>query len=620
MKTLILAINAKYIHSALAPWYLKAAVRAYNECNGGSAGDGGEAAGPALYIPEPEILETNINSPYEGILSEAEAFRPDVLAVCCYIWNMALVEKLLGDISRRLPDCAVILGGPEVSYNAAERLETLPMVDYIVCGEGESPFVRLLAALGTALPFSRQDRLAAIPGLAWRRGGKPVWNPASDARAVPAEPGEPPDPFLPEYTERLAGRIAYLETSRGCPFSCGFCLSGRPEGVRFFDMERAKRDLLKLADAGTKTVKLVDRTFNCDPLRSGEIIRYLLEKRKDGSIPPSVGFHLEVAADLFDRETIGLLREAPAGLFQLEIGLQSFGEKTLDAVGRKTDIARLEENFRLLRERNNIHLHLDLIAGLPGEGLEAFRESFDRAFRLSPHMLQLGFLKLLHGSRLREQSGSYGIEYDPLPPYHVRRTGSIGEGGLAELALCEDALDRLYNSGRFPATVVYLMALYGRDEGAPSGDAQYAQKEETGEPSPCAFFTAVGRFIGGSAGMSLEDYIGGVIRFGESLPGADRETLRDNLVVDWLQTNHVGVLPLRLQRKDALNGELDKVLKRLYKAAPVSPGLGTRRAYGYGLLYGGGRPRVAIADYRQPRPFLGNYPLRVMDAEAALFT
>ncbi|MCL1805119.1 MAG: DUF4080 domain-containing protein [Clostridiales bacterium] len=677
VKTLILAINAKYIHSALAPWYLKAAVRAYNKAPDGS-GEGGHGssdsdgsggcgssdsggfgglagsfcvstAGPASAIPEPEILETNINRPYEEILDGIVSVGPDILAVSCYIWNISLVGRLLDGVSRRLPDCVVILGGPEVSYNAAERLESLPMADYVVCGEGEGPFVRLLADLcreGGAPPAAyagpegggaheatvrqRESRrlhscLAAIPGLAWRLEGKVVLNPVTDAPTPPAPPTmppeptapptppsaptEPPDPYLPEYMAGLAGRIAYLETSRGCPFSCGFCLSGRSETIRFFDMERAKRDLVKLANTGSKTVKLVDRTFNCHPGRAGEIIRFLLESRASGAVPPSVCFHFEVAADLFDRATVDLLRGAPAGLFQLEIGLQSFQARTLEAVGRSTDFDRFRENFLLLREMNNIHLHLDLIAGLPGEDEATFRDSFDQAFGLAPHMLQLGFLKLLHGSRLREQSEGYGIVYDTRPPYRVRRTSSIGEEGLATLALCEDALSRLYNSGRFPTTLGYLLALENLSLGS--------RPKDTGDASPCAFFTAVGSFIGSSAGMPLESYISEVMRFGESRLGADHETLRDSLVIDWLQTNHVGVLPLCLQRKDPLSAKVERALERGYKNAPAAPALGTRRPYGFGLLYSG-RSRVALADYRQARPHLGNYPLRIVEAEELL--
>jgi hypothetical protein len=375
-------------------------------------------------------------------------------------------------------------------------------------------------------------------------------------------------------------------------------------------------------------VKLVDRTFNCRPERSSEIFRYLMECRESGAIPPNVCFHFEAAGDLFDSEAIDLLRAAPPGLFQMEIGLQSFHRRTLEQVGRDTDIDRLKENFGLLREGNNIHLHLDLIAGLPHEGMEAFASSFDQAFSLSPHMLQLGFLKLLHGSRLREESGLYGIAYDPRPPYRILRTNWISEDELAELELCEDALNRLYNSGRFPATVGYMLGagraprLEGGREWA-CGNGSSGERagggecngNSNGESSGGAFsfFAAAGRFIGCSRGMALESYIAAILRLGETMRATDREALRDCLVMDWLQTNHVGTLPLSLQMKDPLNGDVGRVLERLNRNVKAPPELGTRRPYGFGLLYGNGGARVALADYSRPRPFLGNYPLRILE-------
>jgi hypothetical protein len=432
-------------------------------------------------------------------------------------------------------------------------------------------------------------KLSAVSGLVWRHGCKTVENPTGEAA------GDPPDPYLPEYMERVAGRMVYQETSRGCPFSCGFCLSGRGEGVRFFDTGQTKHNLVKLANSGAGTVKLVDRTFNSHPRRCRELIGFMLACREAGSIPATVRFHLEAAADLFDRETIHMLAGAPAGLFQIEIGVQSFHQETLTAIGRSTDMDRVKENFRLLREGNHIRLHLDLIAGLPYEGYEAFGQSFDQAFSLSPHILQLGFLKLLHGSLLREQSGRYGIASEPNPPYRVRSTDWISIGELADLELCEDALERVYNSGRFPATWRYLLA--------------------ASKMTPFQMFSALGRFTGKSTGKPLETYIMEIIRFGKALPDVDQEVLRDQLVMDWLQTNHVGVLPVCLQKVDPLNRKVEQALRRLQNDEAIPPELGVRRPYGFGLLYGSGKTRVALANYRQRRPYLGEYPLQVIDVE-----
>ncbi|MEL7624188.1 MAG: DUF4080 domain-containing protein [Clostridiales bacterium] len=550
-------------------------------------------------LAEPEILETNINRPAAEILKEIQQRQPELLAICCYIWNMTLVEELLAELPRLLPDCFIVLGGPEVSFNARERLNQLPMVDYVICGEGEGSFVELLSLLtgrigrtghiGYAKAGLEAAALAAIPGLTWRKEGIALQNPIKEAKE------EPPDPFLPEYMEQVAGRMVYVETTRGCPFSCGFCLSGRRGNVRYFDLNKAKENLLKLAGSGSRTIKLVDRTFNCHPARSREIIRFLLVGRNSGQIPPDICFHFEVAADLFDGETIELLKEAPQGLFQMEVGLQSFQEKTLTAVSRKTDLRKVKENFRQLRKGNNIHLHLDLIAGLPEEDYETFGHSFDQAFDLQPHMLQLGFLKLLHGSRLRKQSLQHGVEFDPRPPYTVRRTNWLNESDLAALQLCEDALDRLYNSGRFPATLNYLLA--------------------ASQSRPFQLFSDIGCFIGSSVGMALENYIGAILEFGERLPGVKKAILRDCLVMDWLQTNHVGLLPRCLQIEDPLNGQVGRILERLDKEKGVrhNPALGTRRRYGFGLLYGREQVQVALADYRRPRPFLGNYPIKILN-------
>ncbi|MCL1849323.1 MAG: DUF4080 domain-containing protein, partial [Clostridiales bacterium] len=394
--------------------------------------------------------------------------------------------------------------------------------------------------------------------------------------------------------------IASVDGARGRPFKCAHGLPGRGGGVRYFAMDAVKEELIKLANSGAKTVKFVDRTFNSHHERCMSIFRFLMDARDKGDIPSGVCFHFEVAADFFHQDTIALLREAPAGLFQMEAGLQSFHEPTLEMIGRKQDLDRIRENIRQLREMETIHLHLDLIAGLPGEGFETFGRSFDQAYSLSPHVLQLGFLKLLHGSRLREESRRYGIEYDPLPPYQVTRTDWISEAELARLALCEDALNRLHNSGRFPETCAYLIRC-----------CAFA-----GTPAPFRLFTEIGGYIGDSGGMALETYIGGILDFGGSIPEVDKETLRDSLVIDWLQTNPVGVLPHCLQREDKRNAQVGRALAYAFRKDTRPPDLGTRRMYGFGLLYGEGRTRVALADYRKPRAPLQCYPLRILEFDA----
>ncbi len=633
MKALIVNINAKYVHAGLAPWYLKAAAL---------------AAGTDKQGWEIEVLESNINRPSKETAGRILAAKPRLLAFCCYIWNMKRVEEVLAELAGRLENCAVALGGPEVGFDGAERLAELPAVDFILCGEGEENFPRLLAALAgvpvAEVPEKPGDPFAAIPGLCYRRGGGVLANPAAEAQ------GQPPDPYTAEFLARLEGRIVYLETSRGCPFSCSFCLSGRPGNTRFFSLERAKEQILLLANSGSKTVKLVDRTFNCEPRRAAEIIRFILERSQAADagvtdrfpkgqwIPQGICFHFEAAADLFREDSLDLLARAPAGLFQLEIGLQSFREDTLAAVARKTDLAKVEENFRRLLSFGNMHLHLDLIAGLPGEDNESFGRSFDRAFALRPHMLQLGFLKLLRGSRLREEAARNGMVYDARPPYTVQSTAWLSAEELKELKLCEDALDRLYNSGRFPRTVEYLLAASGL--------------------RPFCLFSRFGRYTGNSAGMSLERYVSLLYGFGCGLEGTERDKLRDMLVQDWLAGNNTGRLPKALQIPDIRYRLVSLALEKLTEAGEKGkageketagekgkretakkaagafpgeavsepagadcgrPGLVTadsRRGYGFGLLYGGDQVMAAVADYSRPRAFLGGYPLRLTGAEA----
>lgn len=655
MKALIVSINAKYVHASLSPWYLKAASL---EAGAARTRPAREEEREAWQV---EVLESNINRPAAETAERILEEQPALLAFCCYIWNMNRVEETLAELAGKLADCRIVLGGPEVSFDGPERLAEIPAADYILRGEGEGSFPLLLKAVGAeraaaaeiaaAGPDSAGDTLPLagpalrdIPGLCWRWNGRIFANPVNEAA------GDPPDPYTAEFLERLGGRIVYLETTRGCPFSCGFCLSGRPGNTRFFDLDRAKRQILLLANSGSKTIKLVDRTFNCDPRRSAELIGFILsrseaadpgvkELRAAGEwIPAGVCFHFEVAADLFREDSLALLERAPAGLFQLEVGLQSFREETLAAVSRVTDLKKVEENFRRLLSFGNMHLHLDLIAGLPGEDYESFGQSFDRAFALRPHMLQLGFLKLLRGSRLRAEAERNQTAYDSRPPYAVRSTAWLSEEELAKLSLCEDALDRLYNSGRFPRTVEYLLA--------------------SSRLRPFCLFSRFGRYTGNGAGMPLERYISRIYSFGCGLPGTERDKLRDALVLDWLSNNNTGRLPQALQIPDARYRLASLDLERLAKAADMAaggiaapegsgkspavdrkpepaadnagapgreagtppkqipqklaPAIGSRRPYGFALLYGGPQVQAAVADYRQPRAFLGGYPLRVV--------
>lgn len=556
MKTRICALHSQYVHSALAPWYLKAAADSW-----------------CLLPQTVTVWEGTVNQPVEVIQDALMAEKADVLAFSCYIWNMSTIRRLLPELRKRAPETVFLLGGPEASYRAAELLEELPMVAAVQEGEGERSFAHLLDRLAQGIPFTD------VPGV-WSRSeaGEIVHQPA------PPVTEDPPSPYATDYLTALKGRIAYLETSRGCPFSCAFCLSGRREGVRFFDLERAKRDIVSLANAGARTIKLVDRTFNCRPDRTYELLSFIM-KHEGSSIPVGRRFHFEVAADLFDEKTLTLLNAAPPGLFQLEAGLQSFYPPTLEAVTRKTDVEKLCRHLTRLLAPGNIHVHIDLIAGLPEENLERFAQSFNRAYWLGPHVLQLGFLKLLPGSRLRAQAETLGYRYDPLPPYEFESCPWMDTDGKARLHRLEDVLERLYNSGRFLWTLAYVLKRTG--------------------VSPFSFFDGMAQTLfeqgKDTRGISLDAYTALTYAYCAGLPGIAPDRLRDIMACDLLVSSRNGRLPPCLQIEDK---RLGRVKRELSARHPK----GTRR--GVAILYSFGE-RAVVTDYEtSPDPVTNRYALR----------
>ena len=554
MKVVICALHSQYIHSALAPWYLGAGVDTY-----------------ATQAVEWEVVEGTVNASDDALFAKLDAAAGDVLAFSCYIWNIETVLRLAARWAAAYPDRPVAVGGPEVSFRAAELLREQPAVTYVLAGEGERSFAALVDCLAAG------EEPDAVDGLSRRTPTGVVTRPPKRL----TEP--PPSPYGARYLAALNGRIAYLETSRGCPFSCAFCLSGQDDPVRFFPLDRAERDILTLANAGTRTVKFVDRTFNCHPVRAAHIVRFICDRVADGSIPAGVCFHLEVAADLFDEPLLALLETAPVGLFQIEAGLQSFHADTLAAVSRRTDMDKLCVHLRRLIAAGNLHVHIDLIAGLPRESLACFAESFDRAYALSPHMLQLGFLKLLHGTRLREDAAAHGYIYDARPPYELHSGHDLSEDDRVVLHQTEDALERLYNSGRFPRTLAYLL--------------------ETTRLRPFELFRTFGAYAAerGHAGMSLDDYTALVLTYFAALPAVEEQQLRNCLICDSLSTR-AALLPPCLRQTDSR-------LKRLKRRFAES---GVR--HGVALLYA--PERVAVATYSIPHPVTGQYPLEILPLPA----
>ena len=474
MKAVIVSLASQYVHSTLAPWYLFYSAKEL--CKGDI---------------EVKVLEGTVNEDVKAIYKKIADEKADLIAFSCYIWNIKTVKELAQRL--RKTGAKILLGGPEASYNAGELLKE-NFVDFIISGEGEKPFAELLNVLNGAGDLSR------VSGLCYKNNGKIILNPPHTTQEVPV------CPYGEEFLRALNGRIVYIETSRGCPFSCAFCLSGRLGGVRFFPLDRAKQDILTLASSGSKIIKFVDRTFNANRKRAFEIWQFIIENYGK-KIPREVCFHFEIAGDLLRNEDFELLKAAPKGLIQFEIGIQSFSTKTLAAINRKTNTKRLENNVKRLCELGNIHIHIDLIAGLPFEDYSTFRDGFNKAFGLKADMLQLGFLKLLFGADMREKREKYPLTFSPDPPYEVTGTPWLDGEKLTLLKYTENALDRFVGSGRFPRTNALIFEVQKRN--------------------PFDTLTELGMFTGDDR-CSLNDYVERVYRFF----GSDKAALRDALISD----------------------------------------------------------------------------------------
>jgi radical SAM superfamily enzyme YgiQ (UPF0313 family) len=431
MKTLLIALNSKYIHSSLAPWYLKAAC--------------GDGCGEII------VLEHTINDDLENVLGEVYSLKPDIAALSCYIWNIGKVLRLSENLKKVLPSVKIVLGGPEVSFDAVKIMEDNLFIDYIITGEGETSFKSLLTAIKVLKDESKKSLLSSIDGLVYRFDGNIFSN---DPCKLIKNLDLIPSPYTDEMLASTSGRVVYFESSRGCPFSCSYCLSSTIDGVRYFSLDRVKSELLKLIKAGVKLIKFVDRTFNCNKARAKEIFKFVIEHGENTL------FHFEAAADLFDNEMIEILSQAPFGRIQLEIGIQSTNIKTLAEVNRISNLDRVFNNVLRLGKPGNIHLHLDLIAGLPYEDFCSFKASFDAVYALKPHNLQLGFLKMLKGSKIRREAYKYSYNYRNYPPYEVLGNSFIDFGEIIILKGIEEILERYYNSGRFVRTLEYVIGRY----------------------------------------------------------------------------------------------------------------------------------------------------------------
>ncbi len=509
MKAVLCALNAKYIHTNLAVRYIKAFVDKHTKGI------------------DTEIIEETVNTKEETILEKLLEKNPSVILFSVYIWNAQLVLRLCEKIRENAPEVFVVLGGPEVSFAAKEYL-SYPFVDFVQCGEGERPTAVLLEAL------LKGEQAPKGYGICYKKDGEFVLEKQysePDLNALES-------PYADEYISAVSGRLAYFESSRGCPFSCAFCLSGACKGVRNFHLDYVKSALLKFLKSGVKTVKFVDRTFNADSKRADEIISFLMEHSGE---KPKVCFHFEIAADILKESTLKLLQKAPKGLFQIEAGIQSFNKKTLSGVTRKNNVDKVCENVRALLKNKNVHTHVDLIAGLPYEDYESFRVSFNRAYDLKADMLQLGFLKLLHGSRLREEKEQHGFVFEEKAPYTVKATNWLTEEEMEKLYAVEDANEKIHNAGRFRESLSYVLEVSGK--------------------TPFDLFLEFGR----KPSMSLDDYTEQVYIYFSNLPGVEKAVLRDLLCIDRLRTNSTGKLPEVLKIKDARKKKIANVLPKVAK-------------------------------------------------------
>ena len=575
--TVVLSVlNAKYVHASPAPWCLAGGIKAY---------------APELYR-RVCIVDATVNQPSADVLERIVATAPAVVGFSCYIWNIDATLALCAALKQELPRVITVLGGPEVSYCAKDVLRNNRQVDYILAGEGEESLPAFLRAVfardkSELLPEQTQQMIAGLCGR------------CADGTAYESAPcvlsGAVPSPLTAGYAEAVQGRIAYFETSRGCPYSCAFCLSGRCGTSRFFALDTVLQDLLHLANSGTRTIKFVDRTFNANAVHANKILQFILA-HYGKEIPQGICFHFEIAGDILREEAFALLAQMPAGAVQLEIGMQSFCEKTLEAVNRKTDTTILQANIQRLVAMGNMHIHIDLIAGLPYENLTVFAESFNKGYALGAQMLQLGFLKLLHGSAMRSQPQAYPCKFDENAPYEVRTTPWLLARDFDLLRHTEKAVERVYNSGRFRLTVDYVL--------------------RAGDQTPFEFYTGLGikaHKAGVQWSTSLDDYTAVLQEYCVSLYNVDDETLRDTLVRDRLSTNSTGRLPPCLYRQDA---QMAKVVKCLSANPATAPQKGVRR--GVALLYAANA--VCWTDYApaEKNPVTGRWVLHEMPLDTIL--
>jgi len=463
MKYLLCAVNTKYIHSNPAVYILQEYVRRHVPVHTGPDEPGG---------PELDVAEFTINQRVEDVNGEIYERQPDVLFFSCYIWNYEFVLKAAEDLHKVLPQTDIWLGGPEVSFGAEDVVQKHDFLKGVMIGEGERCFLELIRFYQDAGPSSHQngrdrfdedERLRQIPGICYRSLCGRTSDGPSDrreggvGRIITTEPAalismdDVPFIYNHENLPQFDHKILYYESSRGCPFSCSYCLSSIGKTVRFRSLGLVFQELQFFLDHQVPQVKFIDRTFNIDSHRSEEILRYLLEHDNG-----TTNFHFEVAGELLSDGELRIMEQMRPGLIQLEIGVQSTNPDTLRQIRRKADMSRLRQVVSRLVRARNIHLHLDLIAGLPGESYEIFRRSFDEVYAMSPTQLQLGFLKVLKGTEMQQRTEEYGVRHTGGTPYEVLETRWITYAQIRKLKRIEEMVELYYNSRQFTKTLTVL--------------------------------------------------------------------------------------------------------------------------------------------------------------------
>ncbi|KGR89496.1 Fe-S oxidoreductase [Ureibacillus massiliensis 4400831 = CIP 108448 = CCUG 49529] len=521
MNIVLTTLNAKYIHTNLAIRYLKAA---------------------ALPDFDPKIVEYTIKDPTFNIVTDLYQHKPDVVGFSCYIWNIEETIRVIKMLKTVSPQTKIILGGPEVSYDVHDWLRRLEgEVDYIVMGEGEFSFKELLKY------FNEEISLDEVPGICYLLDGKVKIHPQPkkiDLREI-ASPYR-----FEEDRPHLGKRIQYIETSRGCPFSCQFCLSSIEVGVRYFNREKIKDDIRYLMDNGAKTIKFVDRTFNISRSYAMEMFQFLIDEHK-----PGVVFQFEITADIMRPEVIQFLNDnAPKGLFRFEIGVQSTNDLTNELVKRRQNFEKLKRTVTMVKEGGKIDQHLDLIAGLPEEDYESFRKTFNDVFKMRPEELQLGFLKLLRGTGLRVEASRYGYTYVDIAPYEIFSNNVLTFDEIIRIKQAEDVLEKYWNDHRMDYTIEYLVT----------------EVFET----PFDFFQNFGTYWeekGWSRiGHQLEDLFKRLEEFLSTVSNVNMKIVRSLMQLDYLSKQQFQ--PRKLWWEERVNREKQKAIYNLLKDSPTIAG------------------------------------------------